>query len=206
MSGLLEGRAKLLMLQFTFSSKAMLPSGLAEKAKETISEMMERRSKTTGIKFIDPVEKVSISLFPKDLMMVGYVLVDAFYTVRTNAYAKNYYIVRFIFATEDNAYPSFALIEHQNSTLDALLGISQNAIWRVRAFLNPFVRNGEIIDDCHSISINLDSRRSLINNDGSPVIEWEKDEQGKRIGTEPVPVKPKLFLRIKDDDIRIIRC
>ena len=204
MKGLLSGMVRLVMLQFSFSNVAAVPEGLFKKAKESLDKLVSRKSEVQGRQFIAPTKDVSVLMFVGDLIAAGYVLVDAFYQMRSNAQGQNFPVVRFIFAVEEDVRTQSEFFCHKQVAQRALAQICGHALWRVQGFLNPFVREGILIDGCHSVAINCVARNPLIDIKGDAILRWQKDEAGERIGNGPVPIEPKLFLRIQEDDICVM--
>jgi len=199
--GLLEGTVKLLMLQFVFSNMGALPAGFFEKKRETLDELTARRSGVKGVQFIEPIQDVSLLQFLLDLAKAGYVLVDAFFQMRASVRGQQYPSVRFIFAAEESVRPDGEFANHKQNAENALLQMCKEAMWRVRAFLNPFFEGGLPVDGQHAISINLEARSPLLDGEGNPLMRWEKDENGEKVGNKPFPLEPKLFLCIEDGNI-----
>lgn len=201
MKGLLNGTVRLVMLQFSFSNVRALPAGLFEKEQETLDELTARRSGVKGVQFIEPIQDVSLFQFLLDLVKAGYVLVDAFFQMRSSARGQQYPVVRFIFAAKESARRDGEFARHKQNAENALLQMCQEAMWRVRAFLNPFFKDGLLVDGQHAISINLEARNPLLDGEGNPLMRWEKDENGEKVGDKPFPLEPKLFLHIDDGNI-----
>ncbi len=199
MTGLLEGEVRLIMLQFTFSNIELIPSCLTNKSAE-IPEQPSKKSPATGEQFIEEVENVGIADFLNDLKNHDYGLADAYYQIRIKG-GQQYAMARFMFSAKDYLAISDEFKIIRGSAELALFQISAQSIWRIKAFLNPFYKEGEAIENAYVISVNLNLRQPLFNNDGQPIFRWEKDEEGKKIGDGPVPLKPKKFLRIRNGDV-----
>lgn len=201
MKGFLENRVQLVILQFIFSNIKFVPVGLFQKNRETVSELIARKSEVGGKKFIEPTEGVSLLKFLADLKEAGYILADAFFKMRTNARGKEYPVVRFIFGLEERD-GEFA--KHRDFSMSALLRICEQSLWQTEAYLNPYFLKEEVVKNQFALSINLGSRQPLIDGNGEIILEWKKDENGQRIGADKVPIEPHLFLRGINDDIVII--
>lgn len=202
MSGLLNGAVKLVMLQFIFGSTKALPPGLFQKGRETIEKLTARRSEERGEQFLDPTPDVGIALFPGDLTIVEYKLVDAFYQMRTNARGQEYPVARFTSALEVREEAG-EFAKHREEAAKALEMCGKD-MWSVVGFLNSFFQDGKKVEGQHTISINFAARNPMVDRNGKPILRWQKDEKGERIGDAPIPLVPKLFLRIEDDDIRVV--
>lgn len=196
MAGLLDGEVRLVLMQFVFSSLKLVPSCLKQKP----AKMPKKILAVKGEQFLDATEDVSISVFLCDLKKVGYGLVDAYYQIREDGKAT----VCFMFADKEHITLSEEFKETHGSAERALLQILEQSMWRARAFLNPFFKEGIAVKDVYAISVNLDGRQPLIGDDGQPVLRWQKDENGEKIGDCPIPLEPKRFLRIINNDIRVL--
>jgi len=137
------------------------------------------------------------------LALAGYVMVDALVEIRRKD-GHQYAMVRFVFSDIEHADCSKEFLELQPLAEQELRQLLEQAMWRIRAFLNHLFEDGEIVDEQYAISINLEMRVPLIGGDGSPLKQWQRDDDGEQIGEGPVEVKPKKFLRIKNNDICVI--
>ncbi len=201
MNDLLNGSVQLVMLQFSFSNDKIIPAGLFKKKEETVGELASRKSSMGGKQFIDSdTDDISVSKFISDLFDAGYFLADGFSQKRSNAQGRYYQIVQFAFA-KDTKGKSPEFLEHASK---ALLQLCSSATWKVRAYLNPFYKNKQSVNGSHVVSINLLSRNPIVDADGNRICQWRRNEDGEKIGAGPIPIEPKLFLRIKNDDIKIV--
>lgn len=203
MSALLEGTLRIVSLRFKVNNLKLVPPGIREKMlrSETPAEFDARQaSQARGEECILPTKDVSCAQFLNDLAASGYIMVDAFFQVLN----PKYIIVRFDFVILEHFLPSDEF--SQGAKVKAEIGLRNMAeqnMWRIQAYLNPFFFEGREIDGQHGLAINLDSRKPLVNNDGQPVLVWEKDEQKERIGAAPIELRPRLFLQIQGDEIAI---
>lgn len=199
-------------MQYSFSNIDAVPLALRKlncKGSETGVESKDRKeTPVNGKMFISPVEKCFIGEFPDSLIPHGYSLVDAFFQARVDAKdptgRRKYYMVRFLFAQERFAEPSEEFLRVRDLMLAALREMCASAYWRVRAFSNPVYINGLEIYGQRAMSINLEARQPLLQPDGKPVVEWEKDEAGRRVGTTPVPIKPNRRLCISNGVVDLV--
>ena len=205
MSGLMGGAVRLISLRFAFSNSKIIPECVREKISTRLpSSFLQEQPNVQGVMFLDPVEKVGCLPFLRDLKGRDYILVDSFYEAKKRTHGKEYFLVRFDFASLDYAYTDDRFDREQRPKLEkALYNLFRESMWRVRAFLNPFYEEGQILENQCAISINLEARYPLFDKFGQRCREWEKDEFGQPTGDAPVKVHPKLFLRIKKGDIKI---
>lgn len=166
--------------------------------RETPDERVVRKSLSNGDMVIEPTVGCSLKQFLEELKSAGYEMVDAFYKERINAKnpRKPYHMVRFVFARHEFATISDEFKEVRKTILAELKVICENALWRVRAFRNPFYKNGEEIQGEFAISINMEARQPLFLPNGQPVVIWKKDESGERVGEAPLPISPIYHLRV----------
>lgn len=167
---------KLIMLQFILGNIKLVPEGLFQKPKETVDQLVNRRTSVKGQQLILSTKDVSILEFVGDLANVGYVLVDAFYKMRSSMQGKDYPVVRFVFADSIHQEGEFA--KHRQCAMDALLQLCRDA-WTMEAYLNPYFCEGLPVEGLHTVSVNMAHRN-------------------------PDATAPKLFLRTQNDDIAVV--
>jgi len=200
----------MIMLQFSFSNFKIVPRWVWEKSFEKWEEWKERKdNEGTGKMLISPTENCSLVKFLNEIKTAGYEMVDALYQPRTdpkdNSRKRKYHMVRFIFARREylEELPE-EFKDARENIYNELQKMCEEAMWRVRAYLNPFFQNEEEIPEQHALSINLELRKPLIQPDGKPIVVWQKDNQDNRIGDAPLPLKPDHYLHITDNAIQLI--
>lgn len=195
---------RMIVVQFSFSNPEVIPSGIKRRGRETAFEHIARKLQKTGERVIEPTGNCSMD-FLGELGAVGYELVDAFYQARPdgNDLHGTYHTVRFVFARHEFASVSEPFALARDNICAELREMLRTAFWRVRAFLNPFYRNGEEIAGQKSLSVNLEARISRFLPDGSPVVARLKDANGKKVGT-PQPLTPDFRLAVVGDTIRLL--
>lgn len=200
MKGLLEGTVRLVTLQFSATNPSFVPERLPRKGKETVEQFVVRKSAIKGHQILEPVERVSGLYFSQDLEGEGYQPVDAFARTMEKD-GRPFTVARFVSVAEQYVDSSEEFLKIKPICKDAQVQIVTQALWRIRAFLNPFFENGEVVDGQYAISVNFEARVPLVDKDGKPLLQWRKDERGERIGDAPVPIEPRLFLRIENGDL-----
>jgi hypothetical protein len=185
-------------MQFSFSNINVVPTSVKKLELEMLEERNERKTyKGNGEVIIKPIENVSLVEF-LDNLEVGYELVDAFYQPRIDPKDPRgnriYHMVRFLFARRKYVKLSDEFKEVRSTIYAELRKICEQAMWRVRAFLNPFFMDDEEVLGQRALSINLEARKPLFHPDGQPVTVWQKDERGNRVGETPFPLKPDYYL------------
>ena len=206
----LDESVPLVMLQFSFSNINVVPKWVRQEKPEDAQKHQERiarKSSATGVTVIEPAENCSANGFLDELKSAGYELVDALYQTRMNkpgTYNKVYHMVRYTFGrTRDDAVVPD---EFQNALIkarDELGTLIDTAMWRVRVFSNPFYKKGEEMPDQRVASVNFEARKPLIQSDGQPVLVWQKDDAGNKIGDAPLPLQSSFMLQIVDGRIQI---
>ena len=198
MSSINLGDVRLVVIRFAFSNLDLIPFCLKT---STIGRKSQLSSEIAGELAIEPIEKVGCLPIVNDLSANGYVLVDAEAELWDNSKSrKEYGVVKFIFAKAEDARMSRSfgrICETAALELETLLS---QAMWRVRAFLNPHCYDDVVIPNAHAISINLEGRAQLFDANGNPEMRRHKDEYGRKIG-EPYQLKPEKFLVIRDGSI-----
>ena len=193
----LDGSVRLVIVQFSFSNPDVIPPSVRRRSPETHEERGERKDRADGDMILEPTAGASLAEFPRDLETAGYKLVDAFCKERINdnPHLKKYYMVRFVFARREYAEISQGFWKVRDAIRAELQSICGSSLWRVRAFDNPFYKDGAEVSGQRTMSINLEVRQPLFVG-GQPVKVWERDSDGKRIGEAAVPLKAKRHFRI----------
>jgi len=208
----LGNHVRMVALQFNASKSAFIPTALRHwlinAGRETPEKRVIRKSPpVAGVKVIEETERCLLRDLPKEIEAAGYELVDVLYEERIDVKdptgRRTYHMVRFLFARHEFAEVSEDFKTVRNTAHDALRHICESAFWRVRAFVNPFYKDGEDVAGFNAASINMEVRVPLFQNDGSPVLERRKDEHGKKVG-DPLPLKPDYSLRIEDGAVRLM--
>lgn len=199
---------RLILLQFSFSNPEAVPASVRsfQREKETQEEMTIRKMAFgTGVQVLEPVQNVSLADILEDLEGADYQLVVALHQERTHPKdpRRKFQMVRFEFTRREFVYISKEFKAVRDVIRADLKEMCRTALWRVRTFLNPLYRNGEEVDGQYALSINLEARQPLSQPDGRPVMVWQKDEKGERVGNEPLPLEPDHRLRIEDGELKL---
>lgn len=205
----LDDTVRQVALQFSFSNSAAIPASVKRLDKETTEGRVERKSRSSGVMVIEPTKKCSLVDFFGDIEAAGYEMVDAFYQERIKGKdphnkRRTYHMVRFVFARGEFVKLSDEFKKVRDIIRIELRSICESAMWRIRAFSNPFYKNHEEIPGQRAVSINLEARQPFLRPDGQPVTVWQKDEKGERVGDAPLPLKANCYLRIVDDNVRLM--
>lgn len=206
------GKIPLVVFQFSFSNPDIVPASIKRRLpKETVAGREERKrvaSERPDPVMIEPIERIGLADFVGYLEVAGYELVDAVYQPRIRDGAvkgfTTYNMVRFLFARHENAEPSSEFEVDREEVRAGLQKMVTDAAWRVRAYVKPFFKNGEPVPDRGVVSIHPEARYALVQPNGKPVVAWQKDAEGNRIGDAPVPLKPDYILRLEDGVIRFV--
>ncbi len=204
----LDGTVRMVALQFSFSNPDTIPASVKRRDPETKGECVERKNHSSGFLVIEPTEKCSLAELPGELETTGFEMVDAFCKERLDpkdpSGKRTYHMARFQFARREIVKLSDEFKKVRDIIRAELQTICETAMWRVRAFDNPFYKNGEEIPGQRSISINLEVRTPLFRPDGQPVTVWSKDGNGKRLGDSPLPIRPGYCLRVVNNAIQLV--
>lgn len=201
--GLGDGTIRLVNVQLTFTNISLVPKCIPCRGDKTPSEFLRDSDEIPGELCFDPVEDVGCSDVVAELEALGYVLVDAFYTILKKD-GRDFASVRFIFVIAEHAglSESFAKIVTQvRASLQELLS---KAMWKVSLYINHYFYDGVLIDDVFSFSISLAKRNPLFEADGSPVMRWQRDEAGEKIGEQKFRLTPKNYLRVVGTDVLVV--
>lgn len=190
--------ATLIVVQFSYSNPdtLSLTHQMALPVRdEDVTKRLEHKAEQTGGCIVEPSERADAELLLNDLDKSGYVLVDAFRIIRLkdqkNPKSK-YNVARFIFA--HNGSTDFQ-DSNRNAVL-ALASLTEQAYWRIRAFRNPLFKDGAAVEGKETISVNFEVRVPISNPDGTPVVQWMKDDKGHRIGQAPLPIEPQYLVTV----------
>lgn len=196
---ILDDSIRLIALQFSFANRAIIPQSFRQAARPDMRSPLTE----SGVCVMDPVEHVFLADLLRDLGG-EFELVDAFHQERV-ASSKRYQMVRFVFARSKYVHNLFAgFVARRPEIMDDLIKMSSEAMWRVRAFLNPNFQEGRIIPNQHALSINMEVREPLFEADGRPAMRWRRDERGERIGDAPMPFLPDHCLRIIHGALQLV--
>lgn len=196
------GQVRMIQLQFSFSNGKHVPTSVSERKQETQEESAERKARGNGVVFLEPTQMCALDKVLDDLVEQHYILVDAFTQTRFNPKAPKvpYYMVRFVFIHRDfyvaDGKNGDFIMKRDEIIRDFAL-LCKSALWRVRGFNNPFFQNDTEVPGNRFISVNLEGRTPLFQPDGKPILVWDKDGQGNRLGNEPKPLKPLSNLRFR---------
>lgn len=179
-------------LRFAFSNANLFPASWLRSGKQ--------RSpwKGTGELVIKPTPSCSVLGVIADLKEAGYRLADGIYIpigASENGYSGK--SVASFWFTRDVPKPKNKIDGFES----ALAHLCYTALWQTEVYVNPFYKDGVEVPDQRSVSINLTCRQPLFQPDGKPVMARPRDENGKRIGKDPVPVAPQCQLRIQENAI-----
>jgi len=192
MSGLLDGKIRLVMMRFCFSNMDIVPTCLKQRP------LSIKTGDEKGRLYLPPVQWASGLSFLPDLDQLDYTLADAFFQVTYTPHQAA--IVRYDFPLKEECEISpktQAELPECHKSLRRLLGLS---LWRIRVFVNPFFYDDVLVENQFTLSVNLEGRVPMFGKHMVRRVDWEKDVTGKKIGVEPVEVRPRWFLRIEDGE------
>ncbi len=204
----LNGAIRLVALQFCFTNPDVVPPSVKRLVRETPEKRVVRKDRSNGFVVIEPTAKCSLVKFPGELEAAGYELVNAFCEERIDGKdargKRTYYMVRLLFARSEFVDISAEFREVRDTIRAGLQELCESAMWRVRAFSNPFFMDGEEIPGQRAVSINLEAREPLFRPDGQPVVVWQKDERGERVGDAPLPIVSERRLCVIGELVKLM--
>jgi hypothetical protein len=188
---------RMILLKFSFSNEKVVPPEVKKIESETVQEMEERESRSSGILALEPIHNIGLLRFLEDIREAGFELVNALYQLRrADDRGRTFHMVRYDFCHRDHVELSSEFRQKREPIEDSLRRICLEAAWRVRAFVNPFFVKGEMVPGQTVAVINLEARKPLIDGNGQRIVAWKKDERGNRVGASPVPLEPDHILRL----------
>lgn len=198
-----------LLFQFSFSNKSLVPAWFWRKDAEALSDRKvrkEREKNNNGsVQLIAPKMNTGLLAFVHELEAAGWVMTDALAQERADPKHEGhtYFAVRFMYHRAPLPQPLDPKWEAvvRDICRPALVKFCKEAMWRVRAYRNPLHREGA--EGLFGISINCEVRQPLRNDKGERIVRWAKDEQGERVGEQPLPIVPEAYLRLVENRICI---
>lgn len=201
-----KNSVRLIIMKFSFSNPGIVPPSVKRLEKETLKERDERKRRSDGMLAISPIQNVGLAEFLNDLERAGYEIIDASYQPRLDNNKRTFHVVRFVFCQKEHVKISDEFRTRRDTISADLFKICLQAAWRVRAFINPFYgSDGEKVPGQTTISINLEARKPLLNSAGQPMMVWQKDRKGRRMGDCPIPLKPAYYLRLQENTIKFTK-
>lgn len=196
----------MIMLQFSFSNPKVIPQNVKHCNYESTKERASRKNRNSdGRTVLEPTEMCSLADFLNEMDTARYEIVDSLQRRRLSTNMKPYHMVRFLFVRQEFVETlSDEFLAMREAIRSDLQLICTNALWRVRAFLNPFYRDNVEMPGQKMVSINLEARQPLFHADGQPITVWDKDENGEHIGIAPLPIKAAHYLKISNNGIQLM--
>lgn len=197
---------RFLALQFRFTNRSLLPRCVRYIPWETKAETQDRQERAAGELYLPSTPAVELSEFMAGLEDAGYAVVDACYQPRVGQGGKNQvHVVRYTFRRpgEDTHEPHCPL-ERQKEMEEELRNLCVTNLWDTQAYLNPFQSaGGVLIPNLWHFSINMTAPQPLYVN-GKREMRWERDADGRKIGTAPVPLKASHYLVVEESVVTLL--
>ena len=205
----LTSDVRMVLMQFSFSNPNAVPDVIRRVEPENWTGGVQRRMRSTGVMVMEPTPSCSMLEFPAELEDQGYELVDALVQKRPDQKDRTgkavYHAVRFTFVRREFASELSEAFQNVRGIIrEELLEMCCDALWRVRAFDNPFFRDDEEVPGQRVLVVNLEARTPLFRANGEFVTVWQKDAAGNRVGDEPLPLEPTHHLRIVDGTVSLV--
>ena len=192
---------RLAVMQFTFTRSELVPKSFGIRGEKAFQDGDETQ-RVPGEQVIDQTPEVGILPFVGDLTEAGYELVNAFSRRQSNN-SGSYFKANFEFVQKEHAQVSEFFLKQREAAMADLTKLVTEAMWQTRAYLNLFFSRGVPVEGVSSVFINLAKRVPLVDAKG-PLLRWQRDERGEKVGTAPIPIAPKRFLRVRDCGISIV--
>lgn len=196
---------RVIALQFSFSNADFVPKSVRQQGRESAQEQRARENLSTGELVIDPHEDADLIQFVEQVGLNGYELVDAFHQPRDDQHnpRRAFQMVRFVFLRREHVRSTAAFIQTRATLLNEMIEMCEQALWRVRVYLNPLIIDGRRVIGENAVSINLDARKPLFTN-GERVAIWRRDEHGQKIGDAKVPIQATHEIHFRDNAIELV--
>lgn len=184
-----------ILLRFKIRNLELVPSEM--RVPDGDYFVQETRDLPPGVQFITPTKDVGLAHFFSDLEKAGFVLSNASAQEVIGANNLGYadFAAKFVFhraplAVEPSEEHAAWLTTVAAPALEELVG---KALWETMAHKNQGFgkREGRT-----GISLAMRGRRPLVDGQGKPFVEYEKDSRGNRIGDKPRPISAKHYLRL----------
>lgn len=163
MATLMIDSLQMVEVHFSFSNPLLVPASVTkwmEEQPETAANLHERKHEyVKGEIAIAPTELCDATGLMKEIEAAGFVLYDARHQLRIHPKQANvrYQTVRFLFSRKLFGENSIFAI-HRVQIRKDLQELLNGAMWRLRAFRNPFFADGQVVADKYAASINLEAR------------------------------------------------
>lgn len=194
-----------LFVQFRVANKAAVPKLLIKLENEDPEERAERTAKVNGTMIVPSTQHTGLEHLPEQLEQQGFVMVAAWYQSRWDTRGtreQHYYLVHFAFARNNFATPSRRVRLNEMGLRLEFQRICKTTMWACQVYRNPlFTEGGEIVPGKFAISVNLAAREPLFDDEEQPVLRWQKDAGGAKIGDSPLPLAASHQLRIEKDEL-----
>lgn len=185
----LDGSVEVVEIHFSFSNGNMVPASVTrweEENPETTQELHERKHEyIKGEMIIPPTEKCDGRTLLSELEAAGFQMYDARHQLRIHPKQANvrYHTVRFLFGRKlTGSNKIFAI--HRVDIRKDLQKLFDDAMWRLRAYRNPFFENGTVVTGKAATSLNFEARKPFGERERLPG------------SAESTPVKPAHEVRV----------
>lgn len=181
---------KMISLRFSFSN----PDHVPVTVREIGAKKRNHPDAVAGKQVMKETPDCSI-LPALEFLDCEFELIDATHEIRFNK-GRPYQVVTFNFARNGMSAINAKMKQMIGAVRIDLDEMLKQAMWHVCAFENPFYREGLAIEGMSAISINMSKRQPLFLPDGKPVVQRQKDANGRIISEVPTPIAPKIFLEL----------
>lgn len=192
-------------LQFSFTNPNAIPRFLENLPEETTENAIARRQINDKGASTDLTngqfrgKMVDLRALPAGLLQTDYELIGVWkqQRLRSNAQNEPYWMIRFRFRHKngmaecrsrmgESAWKT--MVENRPILLGELVTICSLAFWQMRAWRNPYYKDGTLLPNMHAVSLNFEGRK--------PLYEWNPPRE-LRDNDLPPQFKPDAIFNIQ---------
>jgi len=173
------------IVQFSFSNRSAVPACLPEISKEDWTQYQLRlaiNQQADGQLVIPHTERCSLEGVMEDMQDLGFVLGNAFFQERRNQNKgpKTFWLCRFVYLRKEDV---LEIPFWQCEWAEALKTLLSDNFWAIKLFDNPVEGTSR-----RMLSLNMSARVPRYHGNGEPVLARPKDEHGRLLSNEPIPI------------------
>ncbi len=199
------------MLQFSFSNKDCVPkeawrgkgwATVQECAGRPVVQDGAKQDRISGVQLIHSMDAVGVATLPFDLEVHGYELVHAIYGNPKSNKGDRFHQVKFLFALKEHAHPSDEVVANREALRACVQTFCAQALWNARGFVNPLYIGEILVPHESNVNLAFTGRKPLFKGDGTPIVEWKRDEAREKVGEAAVPISARYDIRAVDGVVR----
>jgi len=178
----ISSSVQMFLLQFNFYNNNLIPSFVRQEKREKVEIGMGMNGKIIN----DPKEGVSATNFSEQILGSGFRLCDIYWRKNQEpgrSFSSN--SLYFLFMRGSSVI-SENLKDNSGKAQSLLYSFTKGIIWRAKAFLNPFIKDGVEVPGKQAIVLVCSGRRPLVENNQRVMVP--------SVGGEKILLKPKEYL------------